>query len=503
LFYQKNIDIIKYLIDKGIDVNQVNIDGNNAIFYQRDPHIIEFLIDAGINVNQVNNKGNGILFYDEKNPRIIRLLLSRVLPRSITHINNKGNNVLFYHRDSPEIIKLLLDEMPQNSVNQVNKKGNNALFYHFKNVSIIRYLIKAGINVNQINNKGYGVLFYHSEAVQLLINAGAKINSNIFKSVKARDSFIDDKMNKIEVICESALDFSATHINKAYPYKFLDILLKYGLNINQIHSNIYPRYLKDKGHDAYLPHLDDSELKAINIINLLQHKTKNWRALYILYCRRFPELLPIADILKRKNVEEICILMYNSIYPSINITAVGEYRLDSLGAIKLFIKISYLSRNTNESDLLSFNDGNITLGYLPSFNDGYNNFRFFPIFNDNELDFFNKKLAFLFVKQLYFHPIIQNRLIFKEITSNVDTYSKQLYIYYRENAKKLFSYLSTAEILLALDVTLTDIYRYRLRTNYRDNRSLRELLNNHSVKDLFGSSYDPNYLWNLLFETTN
>lgn len=63
---EKNIkyalQIIQLLIDYGLDVNLKDNEGYTAIFYQENINTIKFLVKNGANVNIINNDGDGVLF---------------------------------------------------------------------------------------------------------------------------------------------------------------------------------------------------------------------------------------------------------------------------------------------------------------------------------------------------------------------------------------------------------------------------------------------------------
>lgn len=50
-----NVNSIKYLISKGIDINAVNNDGENA-FFMADLDNKKLLLEHGVNKNQINKK---------------------------------------------------------------------------------------------------------------------------------------------------------------------------------------------------------------------------------------------------------------------------------------------------------------------------------------------------------------------------------------------------------------------------------------------------------------
>jgi len=60
-----------------------------------------------------------------------------------------------------------------------------------------------------------------------------------------------------------------------------------------------------------------------------------------------------------------------------------------------------------------------------------------------------------------------------------------MYEYYYTNTVKLFSYFTEAEILNLLETNRVELYRYHLRRDYFDNRTLIEILDGQELHKIF------------------
>ncbi len=57
LFYYSSTYNYELLIDKGININQVDCNGRNCLFYQPSEYKYDLLINNGINIHQVDRYG--------------------------------------------------------------------------------------------------------------------------------------------------------------------------------------------------------------------------------------------------------------------------------------------------------------------------------------------------------------------------------------------------------------------------------------------------------------
>ena len=203
LYYQENQRIIKELISDGIDINNHNIYGENALFYSKSIKA-KILINYGINIHQIDIDGNtALLFHMIKNehimknkklrgkqvfpleriPEVMAIPIRRNLNKQdqieflnilinsgidLNHNNNLNENALFYA--DADITKLLLNKGI--NIHQINNIGENALFY--ADIDMCKILIKNGINTEQLN-------IYNKKFIDYLTDEEKEELSNIYK----------------------------------------------------------------------------------------------------------------------------------------------------------------------------------------------------------------------------------------------------------------------------------------------------------------------------------
>ena len=140
-----DVEILKFLIKSGTDVNSLNRFNQSALHEQTDPEVVEFLIDAGIDVN-VCSSGFGTALHPDEDYEIFILNLHCVkliidAGADVNIISSYGRTPLHYQTDI-EIVKLLIAAGVD--VNKRDNRGETALNYAFKNGEVYNFLIANG-----------------------------------------------------------------------------------------------------------------------------------------------------------------------------------------------------------------------------------------------------------------------------------------------------------------------------------------------------------------------
>jgi len=165
------LKLVKILIDKNIDINIANKSYKQNVLFNaienKNIKLIKLLINKNIEINQVDINEENIIFYLIKNNKIEYKTKLKILKKlidnniNINQINIHNENVLYYDiREETNIIKLLIDN--KINIEHINNQKENCLFNLVRNNDLenIKLLIKRGININQQNSKNKNVLFY-------------------------------------------------------------------------------------------------------------------------------------------------------------------------------------------------------------------------------------------------------------------------------------------------------------------------------------------------------
>lgn len=178
----KDLDLIKFLIDSGVDVNAKNDVGCSPLHYESRVEVVELLISAGAKVKAKENGGKSPL-HCTNSVEVAELLIKA--GADVNAKDDNGRSPLFSHTlpnsNSKKIIKFLIKKGAD--VNAKANDGNTLLHllaHHSSANSLIELLIKHGADVNAQDN--YGMTPLHVSASQdifsnsrIFIDAGANL----------------------------------------------------------------------------------------------------------------------------------------------------------------------------------------------------------------------------------------------------------------------------------------------------------------------------------------
>eukprot|EP00833_Pecoramyces_ruminatium_P005492 jgi/Orpsp1_1/1179524/evm.model.c7180000069696.1 len=185
--HHQNIDIIKYIIDNGGDINAKSLN-NNSIFdilnEQNGLEIIKYILEKNM---IIKDKEYLIYYYlsikDLKQVKYIIKNYEKILDfYNYNPINFSNLLVLFYKEHDLEFIYYIIDNFIEKS--QLNNIVNELILLSYKdhNFSLIKYLIQQGFNVNNpINRKEKDtllILAYKDDDIEFakyLIEIGADL----------------------------------------------------------------------------------------------------------------------------------------------------------------------------------------------------------------------------------------------------------------------------------------------------------------------------------------
>ena len=192
---EKQSEIVQYFINKGVDVNKADKDGNTAFILAsegKDPELLQTLLPKVKNINAVNLKGESALTQAVKNSsaEIVSFLISKGADINVN--DNKGNNLAFYLVDSFKPASASQKDDFADKLNVLKSKGinfatpqkdGNTVFHTAvikNNVELLKKLEGLNVDINAKNKEGFTALqksamVAKDDAVlKYLVAAGAK-----------------------------------------------------------------------------------------------------------------------------------------------------------------------------------------------------------------------------------------------------------------------------------------------------------------------------------------
>jgi len=222
-----HLEIVKFLVEKGADINQKNDFGKTPLMYasaRGHLEIVELLLKNKADINKKNSKDMTALMYASLHeyPKIVKLLIEKgasinnkdnnkfnafMLANKNTHSSNKADLILIQKslKGRENLLKKNFKELLEASKNgnlkkvelllkennvDINEKdsigdsiGNTALMEacEYGHLEIVKLLIEKGADVNLDNNFGITALMYASKKgylkiIELLLKNDADIN---------------------------------------------------------------------------------------------------------------------------------------------------------------------------------------------------------------------------------------------------------------------------------------------------------------------------------------
>lgn len=230
-----DVEFVKYLCSKKVDVNKVYKNGMTALMIAAqigNTEIVKALLEANSDISIKNNEGKTADFYAKTteikkllNPSytmniiigvlvVIALIVIVVVTKSL-----KGNKTkLLKMIKSKEFDKAIALINKGTSLEIKDENGKNALFYAIdeNNIELIKLLLEKGTNINSINSKGETALNYAIESskdliVRVLIELGA--NTSI-RNIKDLDAIALSILNNQKTVAEELILKGVSLYNK-------------------------------------------------------------------------------------------------------------------------------------------------------------------------------------------------------------------------------------------------------------------------------------------------
>lgn len=227
------LEIIKYLVDKGVDLNIKNSLGNTPAFYCKSLGELELFINKGVNFNYKNENEVEVLDY--------------------IYVNNMSNE---------KLVKKLIE-----NGFDINKKiieGCSYIFY-CENIEELKVLYNLGAEINIVDQEGTSLLEYYIK------NKGKELTEELLSYYMRSGFKINESKEGSSLLIEALL-------RDDVDYSLVKQLIDLGADVNKIYSNQYT--LADLYVNTIEFPLDVAEKRCLNkkIIDLLkQSGAKNYK----------------------------------------------------------------------------------------------------------------------------------------------------------------------------------------------------------------------------------
>lgn len=221
---------IKFLIEKGADVNLLDNNYQNALFHSNSLLYIQTLVEAGININQVNKWGDGILSnrLDYEAYESFDYLLDQGVDAS--PVNDWGLNVLFDGSLGLNYVKRLIDSGA--NPYQITKEGRNVLSA-VSSENVMDFYVEIGVDSLHVDNEGNNLFLqkvqhYTEDIYPVIAKYGVDINLRN-----------NNGLNIVELLLTDIDDYQYM-IDRIIPYykKKIDKWIELGLNLDSSTKNL-------------------------------------------------------------------------------------------------------------------------------------------------------------------------------------------------------------------------------------------------------------------------
>lgn len=175
--YKKTIKYIDFLLEKGISINSIDSENNNALHYlaenknnENKTGIIKKMCQLGINIYQTNNEGNNILHLLIGKHRLKELhFIMNKWKMPLNSRNSKNHTPLMcLFNSKSNIISNIVSANDFDKYKELHSGMYGKRYTYFPGVankhtteSVFHYLIKQGFDKNELNaiNEGKNILF--------------------------------------------------------------------------------------------------------------------------------------------------------------------------------------------------------------------------------------------------------------------------------------------------------------------------------------------------------
>lgn len=231
---------IKWLIEKGANIEAQTDDGSTPIFYSinsKDREAIYILIEAGANVNHLNKFNRTVLqeAVITASNKFIDILIQHT--KKLNNCDVHGNNLIFdaVANGSEDVITKIA-QLDSIDINQINEEGHTILHKEviLKDNELAMKLLELGADPTIQDKEGKNFLFY-------AVSKGSK-NINVIKKAVELGCNINTKSSDNTTILNHSVDFllktPKNEIEKQESHlEMINALIHLGANLSIVDDN--------------------------------------------------------------------------------------------------------------------------------------------------------------------------------------------------------------------------------------------------------------------------
>lgn len=221
-----DIEVLTFLLNRGLDINATNCYGQNALFFQREYAILKWLIDSGCSINQKDDFNNYPIILCLKELQKFKLFINSGFDI------NKKDFWIFEYNPSEDVFKYALSQALE-----LNRKDKIHAINYVSNKNIAKMIIKNKLTFDLSGeSKKYfskNITSMSDKIFDIYMQAGLYIEHLGFHDITL------DKMKSIAKFSPLSLkekDSSGNNILQFHFFKkniaLIDFLLSQGIDIN-------------------------------------------------------------------------------------------------------------------------------------------------------------------------------------------------------------------------------------------------------------------------------
>ncbi|UII24009.1 ankyrin repeat domain-containing protein [Fulvivirga ligni] len=257
-------ETVIYMLDNySQDINELTHDGRNYLHWAAmggSIELMKYLVERGVDVNMVDDHGYSVITFaattGQADERIYNYLLAN--GANIKDVNHDGANsllLLIPHLSDDQMIDYFIDHGL--SLQDQDENGNNVFFYTAKtgNKDMMDILIEKGVDYKALGKKGANAIIAASQGTRRKTN-----DLNVFK-------YLESKGIAPNIITEEGVTPLHALAARSKDASVIEYFINKGVDINQVDNH---------GNTALINAASRNDLQIVKLVTIkeINHKNK-------------------------------------------------------------------------------------------------------------------------------------------------------------------------------------------------------------------------------------